>query len=270
MARIQWFDELTSTQDEAKAQIASGALGGQAVWIAARRQSAGRGRRGAAWTSPPGNLAATLAEPWRGADADAPLLSFFAVLALAEAMESWIEPADIALKWPNDLMLGGAKAAGILPERVEGPDGPWTAIGFGVNVRAAPDIPGRATAAMADRLKPGAPALDAAALLDRLAESWSRWRGRIASADLRGVFETAARPAWLARAFGLGETCTVEGGPGERIVGVFEDLGRDGAMLLRTLDGLKPVSAGEAVFGQARTRSGAGAGAGGSRQEDAG
>ena len=104
------------------------------MWISARTQSAGRGRRGSGWVSPPGNLYATLLLSEPAPTAQAPQLSFVAALALHDAVTECAPQLGPALqvKWPNDLMLGGAKLAGIL---IEGDSalGFAVAIGIGVN-----------------------------------------------------------------------------------------------------------------------------------------
>ena len=269
MTDIEWLAEIDSTNDEARRRIEAGRLTGP-LWIAARRQTAGRGRGGNEWRSQAGNLAATLCLPWRGAPADAPLLSFVAGLALAEAMDSWVEPARIQLKLPNDVLIDGAKAAGILLERADGRAAApaaqgaqgatgsqgaqgWIAAGFGVNIHSAPDLPGRATARLVDALRADAPALDAKALLGALDRAWRRWERLAPHQDLRAAFKAQVRPAWLARAHGLGQACAVQLGADRRIDGLFEDLSEDGEMLVRTRGGLEKVAAGEAIFGPART-----------------
>ena len=105
------------------------------TWILADRQTAARGRRGRAWSMPQGNFAASLA--WRpgGTPADHALRSFVAALALHDALTAF-GVRDLSLKWPNDVLLAGAKLAGIL---LEGSGDGRLILGIGVNLVIAPD-----------------------------------------------------------------------------------------------------------------------------------
>ena len=133
-------DTVGSTNTEALALAQAGERG--PLWITARRQNAGRGRRGRVWVSEPGNLYASLllsdpSPPDRAAE-----LSFVAALAVHDAVTSLIAraPARLSLKWPNDLLFDGKKFAGIL---IEG-EGPAVVIGVGVNCAHHPkdtDVP---------------------------------------------------------------------------------------------------------------------------------
>ncbi len=130
-------DSVGSTNSEALARARTGETG--PLWITARTQTAGRGRRGRAWTSAPGNLYATLLlrDPSRAVLA--PQLSFVAALAVYDAISEFVEGERprIALKWPNDVFCDGAKVAGIL---IEGEGNPLTvAIGIGINCVHHPD-----------------------------------------------------------------------------------------------------------------------------------
>ena len=109
------------------------------AWIMARRQTAARGRRGRAWSMPPGNFAATLVLSPTGPADEAALRSFTAALALRSALATGWCRRDYALKWPNDVLLNGGKVAGILLEG-SGRGGrlDWLAVGIGVNLAAAP------------------------------------------------------------------------------------------------------------------------------------
>jgi BirA family transcriptional regulator, biotin operon repressor / biotin---[acetyl-CoA-carboxylase] ligase len=131
------LDTIDSTNAEALRRAWAGERG--PLWIVAERQSAGRGRRGRSWVSPPGNLHATLLVSDPAPAALVPQLGFVAGLALHDAAAAAAPPLAprLALKWPNDLLCGGRKIAGILVEG-EGDPVAAAAIGFGVNCREHP------------------------------------------------------------------------------------------------------------------------------------
>lgn len=133
----------------------------------------------------------------------------------------------LSLKWPNDLMLGDAKLAGILLER----SGDRVVAGFGVNLAGAPPISGRKTAA----LKPDqaiAPHAFAPLLAGKFARLLAAWRGADPAAFAR---------AWLARAHPIGTVLEVHSGPGERVRGTFDGIEIDGAMRLKRNDGMVDI-----------------------------
>ncbi len=132
------FDSVGSTNDEALAMARGGDPG--KVWIQARAQSTGRGRSGRAWSSPTGNLYATLLLVDPAESRRAPELGFVAGLALALAVRRLPDiPDGVTIKWPNDLLHDGTKFAGVLVEGTQRPDGCFAAaIGFGVNCDSHP------------------------------------------------------------------------------------------------------------------------------------
>ena len=108
--------------------------GGAPLTVVAREQTAGRGRHDRVWTSPPaGGLYLTVRIPWKRPVPQAPVVSMGAALALARLARSLGCP-DVVLKWPNDLLLNGAKAAGLLAEMSDTPDGSALMVGVGLNV----------------------------------------------------------------------------------------------------------------------------------------
>ena len=140
-------------------------------------------------------------------------------LALVEAIDIAAPGAPVALKWPNDVMLGDAKLAGILLER----SGDRVVAGFGVNLAGAPEIAGRKTAALKDTAD-FSPQAFAPLLAAKFAQLLSVWR----SAE-----PTAFAQAWMARAHPIGTPLEVHSSPGERISGTFDGIESDGAMRLR-------------------------------------
>ena len=137
--RLIEYDELDSTNEEARRRAAAGDVG--PLWIIARSQTAGRGRRGREWVSPRGNLMATLLMKPGCAPAEAARLSFVAALAVHDALCAWLPSERVQLKWPNDTLVNGKKISGILLETATAGDRrelPWLAIGIGINLVAAP------------------------------------------------------------------------------------------------------------------------------------
>ena len=146
----------------------------------ARRQSAGRGRRGRAWSSETGNLAATLLTVVHRPPAEAAQLTFVAALAVADLLDAYAPPALVGIKWPNDVMLDGKKASGILLESgAHDSGGLWLAVGIGVNLAHAPSDTERPATALADHLRADVaapPSIERAA--DGLAEAFAVWMER--------------------------------------------------------------------------------------------
>ena len=202
-------------------------------WLIARRQSAGRGRQGREWHSPDGNFAGSTLILLRDDDPPAPTLALAVGLALIEAIDTAAPGRDTMLKWPNDLMLGNAKLAGILLERAAD----RVVAGFGVNLAAAPDIPGRATDSLDGAVTPEAFAPLLAASLARVLNAWR-------SADPAAFIE-----AWQHRAHPVGTPITVHSAPGEQAHGRFEGLASDGALRLRLDDGrIEHIHAGDVTL----------------------
>lgn len=240
MTPVRRYEELDSTNSEAARLAQAGEAG--PVWIVAERQTAGRGRQGRAWQGGAGNLAATLLLTTDQAPAQAARTAFVAALALADLAAAFVAADLIRVKWPNDLLVGGAKAGGILIESGTAPKGGlWLAVGVGANLADAPkDTPYPATSLAAHGVAPS-PA-DALAALDA---GFSHW---LEVAHTQG-FEPI-RAAWLARAHGLGQACTVS--LGERTVtGIHEGLDADGALLLRVGAAVQRITAGDVIFGGA-------------------
>lgn len=232
------YETLGSTSAEALALARAGERG--PLWVTARTQTAGRGRRSSEWISPPGNLYATLLLSDPARPAEAPQLSFVAALALHDAVLTCAAQLGplLKLKWPNDILIGQAKVAGIL---IEGESATVfsVAIGIGVNCTGHPDN----TAYPATDLAQAGALVDPAALLRRLAESM---QGRIAQWD-RGRGFSAIRADWLKRAIGLGDTLRVRLPEGE-MSGRFQGLDESGRLLLEQAGGVATVTAGD-VFG---------------------
>jgi BirA family biotin operon repressor/biotin-[acetyl-CoA-carboxylase] ligase len=166
----------------------------------------------------------------RASNPPAPTLSFAASLALVEAIDVAVPGQALMLKWPNDVMLLGRKLAGILLER----SGDRVAVGFGVNLAKAPDLPERQTSDLGGKVRPEAFVPLLAASFARLLELW-----RSSQPALLGE-------AWLARAHSRGTRLQVHAGGGDMVEGRFDGLEPDGALRLRKDDGeLEIVRAGD-------------------------
>jgi BirA family biotin operon repressor/biotin-[acetyl-CoA-carboxylase] ligase len=232
------YETLGSTNAEALARMRAGECG--PLWITATTQEAGRGRRGNAWTSPPGNLYATLLLTEPSPAPVAPQLSFVAALALHDAVATCAPQVGplLKVKWPNDLLLGGAKLAGIL---IEGDSAPVfaVAIGFGVNCASHPlDTPYPATdLSAADAVvTPAAMAAALSAAMQRRLAQWDRGQGF-----------ASVRADWLKRTAGIGQEIRVRLSERE-FSGRFEGLDDAGHLVVRGPAGLTIVTAGE-VYG---------------------
>jgi len=237
--RLVVRDTVGSTNDDASGLARAGAGEGTIVW--AHRQTAGRGRLGRGWASPPGNLYMSLVVRPDIRPARAPELSFVAAVALGDAVAAAVPAAvTVTLAWPNDLMLGGRKAAGILLEAATTPAGAldFVVLGIGVNVTSHPsDVRRPAT----DLMREGAPT-KAADLLEALAGRLASWIARWRADGFAPV-----RAAWLARAAGVGAPIDVRLG-NALISGRFTDLDDDGAMIIETAEGVRRrVTAGDIV-----------------------
>ena len=231
--RIDSLDTINSTNAEARRRGAAGDPG--RLWIVAVEQSAGRGRRGRSWVSPRGNLhaSALLIDPCP--QTRSPQLGFVAGVALVRAARD-LEAGRARLKWPNDLVIGGAKCAGMLLEGSALPDRRLAcAVGIGVNCLHAPEGVGYPTATLT---RDDGRAIEASELVERLAARFDE------ALDLwaRGDGFPAVRAAWLDHAAGLGTVVRIEGVRGRR-EGAFEGLDADGRLLFRGEGGTEAIEA---------------------------
>jgi BirA family biotin operon repressor/biotin-[acetyl-CoA-carboxylase] ligase len=239
--RHEHLDQVGSTNAVALERAEAGDPGG--LWITAGEQAAGRGRGGRAWISPPGNLYATLLLVDPCPARDAAQLGFVAGVALIDAIDAMAGDAvRAALKWPNDVLVGDAKVAGILPEARHG-GRLAVAIGLGVNCRSRPlDTPYPAidlSRAAGRTIEPAALFAHLAAAMAQALDRFDRARGFAAILD-----------AWRARAAGLGGPILVRP-PDGPVEGVFEGLDPDGALRLRQGGTVRRIAAGDVYFPRA-------------------
>ncbi len=235
------LDEVDSTMSEA-ARIAPELAGPE--WIMARRQVAGRGRRGRAWKDPVGNFAATLVmRPDESPDRVA-LRSFVAALALFDALVAVTGRTEgLSLKWPNDVLLNGGKVAGILLESA-GQGGGLThfAIGIGVNLCEVPQAVDQAIAPPVSLLSDTGVKVSQDEFLEALAPAYAQWEQRFVTYGFGPI-----REAWLARAAKLGEVITARTSRDE-ITGTFETVDEQGNLVLSTPKSRVAVAAADVFF----------------------
>ncbi len=253
--RLEAHDAVGSTNALALERGIAGDPG--KLWVVSKKQESGRGRRGRAWATPEGNLAATLLKVLDQDLQYAATLGFVAGLALADALDAvapnarfWVGVDGgsgqgvkrFELKWPNDVLASGAKLAGILLESTLLGQGRLAiAIGIGVNVVAHPtDVPYPATS-----LASLGAGVDSETLFLALSDAWSEnervWAGG------RGL--ASIRKRWLARAAGLGSEVAVRI-EGNVVRGVFETIDEDCRFVIRDAKGeTVKIAAGDVHFG---------------------
>jgi BirA family biotin operon repressor/biotin-[acetyl-CoA-carboxylase] ligase len=250
--RLAAFDHIGSTNAEALARARDGERG--PIWFVTSEQTAGRGRRHRPWIAPRGNLASSILEVIDGSPAVAATLGFAAGLALEAALQKVSIEASIrsagsddmkfSLKWPNDVLAGRQKLAGILLEAEAVADNRLAVVvGIGTNVVAAPEgTPTPATSLAALGVHIGAEELFAT-LSDTWAEFRGIWDGGRGFAEIRRL--------WLERAAGLGQPVAIRTA-GAPIEGIFDTIDETGCLIVRTSGGERvPVSAGDVYFGSA-------------------
>ncbi len=229
----------------------------EGLWLRAERQTAGRGRQGRVWDSPTGNLYASVLVRVRSGDPATATLALVAAVALEEVVSSFLysgggrSPASQAilpdsqgsglrrstarLKWPNDLLLDGAKLSGVLLERADDA----VVVGFGVNLAHHPELPERPSTSLAVHGVMVTPADFVEKLVDMMAAWLHIWR-------TDGLAPVIAR--WTERAHPPGTPLIARLSDGEAVAGAFGRLAPDGALVLRLADGASRVIHAADVF----------------------
>lgn len=226
---IEFVPETGSTNADLLARLRAGEAMNEGHWLVADRQSAGRGRQGRTWLDAPGNFMGSTLVKVSPHDPSPASLSFLAALVVYEAIVSHLQRPDLLrLKWPNDVLVGYAKLAGILLEREEG----HVVIGIGVNLASSPDLPDRFTGDLA-AFGP-VPARDqfARELAVQFALELVRWREF-------GMEPMLAR--WQALGHRPGNVLRVHEGAGKTVTGEYLGLDADGGLRLRLADGTERV-----------------------------
>ncbi|WP_305096152.1 biotin--[acetyl-CoA-carboxylase] ligase [Croceibacterium aestuarii] len=231
---IHTVPETGSTNADLVARLAAGERISEGDWLIADRQTGGRGRRGRMWQDGEGNFMGSTVVHLAAQDPAASGLSFVAALAVYETIVALIaKPQDLMLKWPNDVLLRGAKLCGLLLERV----GDSAVVGIGANLVSAPQIDGAMTFSLAD-VGP-APSRDDFAI--RLAANFDLELGRWRQFGLEPLLNR-----WRAAAHRPGTRLTVHDAAGATVSGIFDGLEPDGALRLRLEDGtIRPIHAGD-------------------------
>lgn len=237
-----------STNFEARKLAESSDFG--PLWIRADEQTAGRGRRGREWVSPKGNLFCTGLYPHSGDARQAALLSFVAALAVYDLASAYVPQDLISLKWPNDVLIGGAKTSGILLENGHTSGHDWIAVGIGVNLVSHPpetDFPAThilAHISDADIEGPEPIMTGPEAALAILSARFGHWREIMLEDGFAPI-----RKVWTARASNIPGPVTVRL-PNETFSGEGVGLGENGALQVHISDGiLRDVHAGDVFFG---------------------
>lgn len=232
-----FLDEVDSTNEEAKRRAFSKELG--PLWIGAARQTNGRGRRGRTWVSQEGNLFATGFYSWEKGS-NAANLSFVAALAVAKTLEHWVDVSKISLKWPNDVLIDGDKACGILLESWVNEGLFQLAIGIGINILHAPDNTERPATFIANHLKENTICPSPQSVFQDLMTAFEEYYSILKAEGFSEI-----RKLWLKKAQGLGKAIIARTHDKE-ICGIFEFLGENGELFLRDNENkLHQINAGD-------------------------
>lgn len=231
---IEYLEEIPSTNAALVARMGGGDCPLEGHWLVADRQTAGRGRAGRAWSDGAGNFMGSTVARLTAHETAPQTLALVAGLSVHQAIGA-LAPgiAALHLKWPNDVLVGEAKLAGVLLERV----GAGVVVGIGVNLAQAPVVPGRATTALAS--------LGHAVTRDAFAETLAGYWADNLAAWHAGQW-SALREAWAARALPRGTLLSVNDSVRGLVMGGFAGIDADGAAQLRMADGsLLAIHAGD-------------------------
>jgi BirA family biotin operon repressor/biotin-[acetyl-CoA-carboxylase] ligase len=228
---IRILEETGSTNADLASLIREGRAPAEGDWLIARKQNAGRGRQGREWFDGSGNFMGSSVVLRLDNDPPPASLSFVAALAVHDAAAGAVgKTDDLALKWPNDVLLSGGKLSGILLEMV----GRHVIVGIGVNLARAPDLPERSTAAIADHAPAPSPEDFARSLAEAFASRLAEWRSEGLSVTLQRFLALSIHAP--------GSHLRVHDGEGEAVEGRFAGLETsDGALRLRLADGSERV-----------------------------
>ena len=210
----------------------------EGYWLIADRQTSGRGRQGREWHGGEGNFMGSTVIKLQSGEYPGTTLNVPVSLALRDTIAEFIpNPTEMLLKWPNDVLLRGAKISGVLMELFEF----HVVIGIGVNLASAPQLPDRETIALADILDE-APSRDVFAnrLVHHVSTEIAKWRK---------LGDAAMRARWMSYAHPRGTLLAVHDESGGKVEGQFEGLHPSGALLLKMDDGaVRTVHAGDAII----------------------
>ncbi|MFZ1741722.1 MAG: biotin--[acetyl-CoA-carboxylase] ligase [Pontixanthobacter sp.] len=222
---IEFIQETGSTNSDLLARLGEGQYIPEGQWLVTDRQKSGRGRQGRDWFDGTGNFMGSTVVHRAASDPPTPTLALLTGLALYETCLLILpNPASLSLKWPNDLLFGRAKLAGILLEA----QGTSVVVGIGVNLVAAPELKDREAIALA-QLGPATKRNDfAIRLAAQFAIELDRWRSYGLDTVLR---------RWTGAAHPVGTALSVHDANMIKLTGTFAGLAHDGSLLLRLADG---------------------------------
>ena len=221
---IEIVPEIGSTNAALLARLGVGEAAPEGHWLVADRQSAGRGRAGRVWSDGFGNFMGSTVANLRGADPLPQTLALVAGVAVHKAVAGSGLAGQLLLKWPNDVLLDGAKLAGILLER----QGDAVVVGIGVNLAQTPEVPDRRTTCLAAAGMPITRDAFAAVLAAEWSAALTRWH--------LGEWP-ALREEWLLRAHPAGTLVSVKDRAQGELTGAFAGIDENGVAFLRLADG---------------------------------
>lgn len=230
------FDEIGSTNDQARTLINEGVF--PPFWVMAYSQTKGRGRLSREWHSPRGNLYCSGVFGFERKIPD-PLISFVSAIALLEAIRYFAPQIDAKLKWPNDILVEGGKISGILLETHSFQSQNFLIIGFGLNIKSAPDLEGRKTAFLAQYIKTQPSPKE---FLDVLSQKFEFFYN-----DFRRNGFGNTRKIWLENAYGIGQELIIVQN-GKTIRGLFNTINESGELHLETENGDVLINSGDVFF----------------------
>ncbi|MGB7407836.1 MAG: biotin--[acetyl-CoA-carboxylase] ligase [Pontixanthobacter sp.] len=224
---INYVAETGSTNADLAYRLGRGDLVWEGDWLVADRQTKGRGRQGREWFDGFGNFMGSTVVHLTCGDPPIPTLALMSGMAVRDTCASVTSsPEPMQLKWPNDLMIGAAKVAGILLER----QGDHVVVGIGVNLANAPSVAGRKTASLAD--------FGLSSNRDEFAEQLTHYFGReLDRWRTYGLELLLSR--WQNVAHPKGTRLQVHDTDHSTVVGTFDGLADDGSLTLRLADGTR-------------------------------
>lgn len=245
------YDDIDSTNEEAKRLAADGLEGSHAIW--AKSQTQGHGRYGRQWVSPEGNLYLSLLLQPECDVTDASQLAFVAAVAMADTVSFFLpNSAEIGYKWPNDIMVNNKKIGGILLEsRLQANSTvlDWMVVGVGINVSYFPQLAPERTGYFATSLHAeGAETTHVDAVLYKFMQAFTAARAKWKKYGFLPLKEL-----FLEKALNIGKAITVCTA-NDRLSGVFQGIDDEGCLLLLLEGGhQKAISVGELFFERKQT-----------------
>ncbi len=239
--KLEHLDEIDSTNDEVRRRSENGETG--PIWISAKSQTKGRGRRGREWESKVGNLYATGLYTMEIGAKEAANLSFVAALAVRDTIAHYLPKQEAKVKWPNDVMVCGKKISGILLESWINKGVINVAIGIGINIVTPPENPLITACTIKSFLQGDDIVPTREDVLEILVSAFGKYLGVWRDNGFEPI-----RELWLNHAIGLGEEVIVRL-PDLQKAGIFKDLNLNGELVVLLNDNTTEfISAGDVFF----------------------